>query len=128
MSTLRTCPACATNFIRGRKALVLGAMRLVCLSCSEGAMRMVTTVKNAKCQEKHCNERSVYCSTHLDKRIREAVAKGTKPVKDVLLAMIRGMRNVVPKDADKEGFEHAQGKLEGLESALEVILELERRA
>jgi hypothetical protein len=85
MSTLRTCPACATNFIWGRKALVLGVMRLVCLSCSEGAMRMVTTVKNAKCQEKHCNE---------EERL-------------LFLAMIRGMRNVLEKLALGE---HAQGK------------------
>ena len=53
---MKTCHACGKTFRVGRRALVFGAMRHVCLTCSEKALRVCVSVTNTKCTHLHCNE------------------------------------------------------------------------
>jgi hypothetical protein len=122
---MKTCFGCGRSFYKGKKALVQGVMRTVCLSCSEGAIRVVCTVTSSKCCDPHCSELATTCNAHVLRVAKRNAELGNKPARDALMAAIRAMHLVVPKDADRDGFEHAQGKLEGLESALEILLRLE---
>jgi hypothetical protein len=118
---MRTCHACGKTFRVGKKALVLGTMRHVCLVCSEKALRVCVTITNVKCTHAHCNETAVTCAAHTLDAVQRAVASPMGPPIAALRAMIRGLGMVKGPEEDSLA-EYLRGKIEGLETAL-VLLE-----
>jgi len=120
-SKTRKCPACARLFIKGRKAIVSSKLRLVCLSCAAGATRIVTSIATVKCASRRCNGTAAMCvSCHSDE-VREALAQAYARPRAAIEAMIRGLVHVAPIGGDAAR-DHVQGKIEGLESALAMLL------
>lgn len=113
------CPACGKAFLNGKRALVNGIMRRVCLSCSSGAVRVVCTVSQTKCTSARCNGTASVCVTCASSAVSEALAGPLGPIAKKLHAMYRALTKVAPKGEDAG--EHLQGKIEGLETAIAVI-------
>lgn len=77
--SLHTCHACGKKRITGKKALVLGVMRTVCLSCAERALRVCVSVTNSKCCDPHCNETANTCEKHARAAVAHALVAPLSP-------------------------------------------------
>jgi hypothetical protein len=119
---MKKCPACAKQFVKGRRALVSDRMRLVCLTCSSKALRVVTTIATTKCVEKRCNGTASICATCASSSRAEALEAPLAPVRSQLEAMIRALALVKQREQGEGLEEYVRGKLEGLETALTVVL------
>jgi hypothetical protein len=118
----RKCPADGKLFLKGKRALVNGKVRLVCLACAANATRVVTTITHARCNHPRCNGTAAVCVSCAEQGKLDALAAPLAPAIAAIEAMIRGLRLfVAPDDLGDEAKAHADGKLEGLESALTVL-------
>lgn len=122
MSSLKTCPGCGRQFLRGRHALVKDGARMrdkvVCFDCSSKCVRVLTTATSGVCKQPTCFEPAAWCAEHAREMkeaerlfaLRNAIAG--------VQAILEGYRHVRPLPGDEP---YVRGRIDGLESALEVL-------
>lgn len=116
----KRCPTCDRHFLKGKRALVSGSMRLVCLSCASGAIRVVTTVTKAKCVTRHCNGTAAICQSCAAEQVSEATADPLATPRKALTAMVRALTLVEQREGDSAP-DYIRGKLEGLMTGLALL-------
>ena len=126
MSTTKDCPGCGRGFLKGKR--VLFPMRdgrlvrkLVCLSCSAHAERIMTRVTAKPCMVASCDNAAHMCTHHAAEMVLEERKRCTTDVVTDLRGMILAL-HVTEKNHGGEDF--IQGRIEGLESAIEALLRL----
>jgi hypothetical protein len=107
-------------FKSGKRALVAGTMRRVCLTCSSSAVRVVQTVTTNACESPCCTRPAALCTGCVEARVRADLHAPLMPAVAALRAMARGLMMVAPAD-DGEPSEYVRGKVEGIESALALL-------
>lgn len=118
----RKCPACARLFLKGKRALLGDKVRLVCLSCAGAALRVVTTITHARCNHPRCNGTAAVCVSCAEQAKLDALAAPLAAPIAALEAMVKASRLfVAPSDLGEEALAHGHGKIEGIETALQVL-------
>jgi hypothetical protein len=115
-----SCPCCGRPLLKGKRALVQGVFRRVCLICSAKAVRVCTVVGKIKCTSTKCDGAASVCVTCATSAVTDALANPLGPIADALRAMIRGL-SVVENRESEHAEEYLAGKIEGLESALSLV-------
>src|SRR5208337_1627277 len=124
MSTTKDCPGCGRGFLKGKR--VLFPMRdgrlvrkIVCLSCSATAERVMTRVTAKPCMVNGCDNAAHLCTGHMAEMVLAERERCTSGAVAALRGMVVAMR-VTEKTHGGEDF--IQGKIEGLESAIEALV------
>lgn len=124
MSTVRDCPACGRGHIKGRRVLVPtrdGRLirKLVCLQCASRAERILTVVSAKSCMVSECPEAAHVCTKHVAEAVTRERESSLAIATDTVRAMLRALKLVAEREPDAHEF--LMGKVEGIESALEVL-------
>jgi hypothetical protein len=124
MSTTKDCPGCGRGFLKGKR--VLFPMRdgrlvrkLVCLTCSSKAERVMTRVTAKPCMSSSCDNAAHMCTHCAADLVLEERMRSTTGAVEELRGMLVALR-VTDKTHGGEDF--IQGKIEGLESAIELLV------
>ncbi len=124
MSTTKDCPGCGRGFLKGKR--VLFPMRdgrlvrkIVCLSCSATAERVMTRVTAKPCMVPGCNNAAHLCTGHAADMVLDERERCTSGAVVALRGMVLGLRATEKMHG---GEDFIQGKIEGLESAIEALI------
>src|SRR5271155_1135650 len=124
MSTTKDCPGCGRGFLKGKR--VLFPMRdgrlvrkLVCLTCSAKCERVMTRVTAKPCMTPSCDSAAHMCSHCAADLVLDERKRCTVDAVNELRGMVIALRIT---DKVHGGEDFLQGKVEGLESAVEFLV------
>jgi hypothetical protein len=123
---VRDCKGCGRGFLKGKRVLFPTrdgrlVRTLVCLQCASRAERVVVRVSAKPCMVATCPHAAHVCSHHAAEAVSDARLSALATSISELRAMIAAMRATERRN---EAGDFLEGRIEGLEAALEV---LERR-
>lgn len=132
VSAVKDCKACGRGFLKGKRVLYPTrdgrlVRALVCLSCASRAERIIVRVSAKPCMVATCPNAAHVCSHHAGAAVTDARASSLAISVGELRGMIAALRiteRVEGYAAEPHVNDFLDGKIEGLEAALEV---LERR-
>lgn len=128
MSQLKICPACGREFLKGMRCLVKTkkdrriVRRLACLRCAKLAERIIVEISSEPCTVPGCEHRARICDPCNVQLVVAAHAGAVKAVAEHLTGIVAAMKATVPKETDSESIAFLDGRIQGLETALGMLL------